>query len=100
MIFLKKEKFEVCLEFLKKAEILTEKSGHYKTLTLNNLATFYRKQNKPKVALKYLQSSLRLELASKEKVNVQDTHLNLCAVLSQLNKHQEVLLLKRRCSTS
>lgn len=62
MIFLKKDKFDISLEFLKKAEILTQKSQKFKSLTLNNLATFYRKQNKLKSALKYLETALKVEI--------------------------------------
>ena len=43
MIFLKKEKYDICLEFLKKAEILSEKLPNFRSVTLNNLACFYRR---------------------------------------------------------
>ena len=94
MIFLKKEKFDVCFEFLNKAELLCEQSLTYKTLTLSNFATYYRKLNKPKKALKYLQTSLKIELVNNCQHNIQDTHLNLCAVLSSLNRHEEVFVFK------
>ena len=43
MIFLKKERFDVSLEFLKKAEILSDKLITFKSVTLNNLACYYRR---------------------------------------------------------
>jgi hypothetical protein len=54
MIFLKKERFDVALEFLKKAEVLSEKLFRFKSITLNNLACYYRRQNKLRTALTYL----------------------------------------------
>ena len=37
------EKYDICLEFLKKAEILSEKLPNFRSVTLNNLACFYRR---------------------------------------------------------
>ena len=55
MIFLKKERFDVSLEFLKKAEILSEKLHRFKSITLNNLACYYRRKGKLRTSLNYLQ---------------------------------------------
>ena len=58
MIFLKKERFDVSLEFLKKAEILSEKLISFKSITLNNLACYYRRQGKLRTSMNYLQQAL------------------------------------------
>ena len=63
MIFLQKDKYDACLEFLKKGEILSQKSKTFKALTYNNLACFYRRTGKLRIALKYLEKALAIEVA-------------------------------------
>jgi tetratricopeptide (TPR) repeat protein len=91
MIFLQKDRFPACLEFLKKAQILASGSKFHKALTYNNLACHYRRVGKLKQALKYLQLALVLQVKLKNAKTLADTHLNVCAVLSQLNRHEEAL---------
>ena len=106
------------LELLKKAEILTERDLAGRAVTFNNLACYYRRQGKLHSALNYLQKALRIEVeafflfggrpkiistylkfsdfcplqARLEHVdNPADTHLNMCAVLSQLGRHAGAL---------
>ena len=79
------------LELLKKAEILTERDEAGKAATFNNLACYYRRQGKLHAALAYLQKSLKIESKLSNVQNPADTHINVCAVLSQLGKHTAAL---------
>merc|ERR1719269_325041 len=77
-------------ELLKRAETLSEGAPLEKALTYNNLACYYRRAGKLRTALTYLERALAIE----EKVNGADmaqTHLNLCATLSQLSRHERAL---------
>lgn len=87
------EDFAMVLELLKKADILTERDPPGRAVTYNNLACYYRRQGKLHAALSYLQKSLKIEarLSREEVENPADTHLNMCAVLSQLGRHQTAL---------
>ena len=87
------EDFAMVLELLKKADILTERDPPGRAVTYNNLACYYRRQGKLHAALSYLQKSLKIEagLSRDEVENPADTHLNMCAVLSQLGRHQTAL---------
>jgi hypothetical protein len=53
-------------------------------LTMNNLGCFYKKRNKPNVALNYLQAALQIEEHNKSEdyANMAGTKLNICAILS------------------
>lgn len=60
-------------------------------MTFNNMACYYRRIGKMRSALNFLQQALTIE-AKLQRPEVQaDTHLNICAVLSQLNKHELAL---------
>lgn len=85
------EKFEAALDFLRKAEVLCQHSTQFKSVTLNNLGCFYRRTGKLRTSLHYLEQALEMELKTENPTSVADTHLNLCAVLSQLKKHEEAL---------
>lgn len=98
-------------ELLKKAEILTERDEAGRAVTFNNLACYYRKcvrrharparashartnarrRGKLHAALTYLQKALRIEARLEHVDNPADTHLNMCAVLSQLGRHSQAL---------
>jgi len=83
--------FNATLEFLKKGEILSQNSKEFKALTYNNLACFYRRTGKLRIALKYLEKTLQIEMKLENANSISDTHLNVCAVLSQLTRHEEAL---------
>ena len=87
MTYLQQEDFGMVLELLKKAEILTERDEAGRAVTYNNLACYYRRQGKLHAALSYLQKALRIESRLQHVYNPADTHLNMCAVLSQLGRH-------------
>ncbi|KAJ8544552.1 hypothetical protein ON010_g11715 [Phytophthora cinnamomi] len=91
MTYLQQEEFRVVLELLKKAEILTERHPAGRAVTLNNLACYYRRQGNLHKALTYLNEALKIESRLDNLPNKADTHLNMCAVLSQLGKHQSAL---------
>mmetsp|Transcript_28780 Transcript_28780/g.37795 ORF Transcript_28780/g.37795 Transcript_28780/m.37795 type:complete len:470 (-) Transcript_28780:456-1865(-) len=91
MTYLQQEDFAMVLELLKKAEILTERDEKGKAVTYNNLACYYRRQGKLHAALQYLQKALKIESRLQEVENPADTHLNACAVLSQLGRHASAL---------
>jgi tetratricopeptide (TPR) repeat protein len=78
-------------ELLKKAEILTEHDPSGKAVTFNNFACFSRQQGRLHASLSYLQKALAIEQKLPHVDTPADTHLNLCAVLSQLGRHREAL---------
>lgn len=79
------------IDLLKKAEILTKHHPSEKATTLNNLACYYRRLGKLHAAMTCLKRALEIEKKLQSVRNAADTHLNLCAVLSQLGKHQQAL---------
>jgi len=87
------ENFNVALELLRKAEMLTEEGGKYRAVTYNNFACIFRRTKKLRSALSYLEKALEIEYNflhhSDESVddclqelNPTDIHLNICAILS------------------
>ncbi len=91
MELLQKEQFDKTLDYLRKAELLTKNSIVFKATTYNNLACYYRRTGKVRTALSYLIQALELELKMDNPKTLADTHLNLCAVLSQLDRHEDAL---------
>ena len=96
------ENFNVALELLRKAEMLTEEGGKYRAVTYNNFACIFRRTKKLRSALSYLEKALEIEYNflhhSDESVddclqelNPTDIHLNICAILSQMNRHELAL---------
>ena len=102
MAHLQKEDFRLCQELLKKAELFAEGNDCMKAITYNNFACLFRKTNKLRNALNYLEMALALEYTClndmEEDVtsglrvsNPCEIHLNICAILSQLGKHDLAL---------
>lgn len=91
MIHLQRQKFESCLDYLRKAELVARNSIQFKSTTYNNLACYYRRTGKIRTALTYLIQALELQLKLEHPKTLADTHLNLCAVLSQLDRHEDAL---------
>ena len=89
--YLTQDNFQMAMELIKKAEALSEPYEFLRAVTYNNLACYYRRQNKLRTALKYLEKALQLNSAASDSVNRASTHLNLCAVLSQLGRHAVAL---------
>ena len=96
------ENFNVALELLRKAETLTEDGDKYRAVTYNNFACIFRRTKKLRSALSYLEKALEIEYHylhfSEESVddclqvlNPTDIHLNICAILSQMGRHELAL---------
>lgn len=95
--------FKTTLKFLRTAEKLVSlvdgpsrihKDDRCKliALTLNNLGCYYKRANKPNVALRYMKSALKSEERSGQpKSHIASTKLNICAILSLLHKHSEAI---------
>ena len=90
---------------MKKAESFASENEYLKVSTYNNIACLYRKLNRPKSALVFLEQALNIEYKHLTKIqsdelfdlmmikeNPADTHLNLCAVLSLIGKHEVAYL--------
>lgn len=99
---LKLEKYRDALSLLNKAlDQLNAPDTHLQNwpnrlrllgITLNNFGCFYKKKGQPNVALFYLQKALNIEkTTSKDAINIAGTHLNICAILSLLNRHDAAL---------
>lgn len=103
MAHLQKEDYKLCQDLLKKAELFTENNERLRAITFNNYACLFRKTNKLRNALSYLEQALDLEytcLNTSETQSVDDSlkisnpceiHLNICAILSQMGKHELAL---------
>lgn len=74
-------------KLLKKAEKLAGKNSEARAAVMNNLGCYYRKTGKPRLALICVQQALHLDhLCSTSPVS---THINFCAILSQLGHHSQ-----------
>jgi tetratricopeptide (TPR) repeat protein len=101
MKYLRDGKVEVSLNYFEKAVSLTEPSNLHMTpesrlvlraVTYNNLGCFYKSMNKLHTALSFLKKAQGLEEnAHPACQNPAGTHLNLCALLSQMGKHERAL---------
>jgi hypothetical protein len=97
MNYLKQENFQLSLKTLKDAEKLlktlnSSENIKLQGITLNNFGCFYKRINKPNVALKFLQRACEKEsLEPVDRVNLAGTLLNMCAIYSQLGKHDQAL---------
>jgi hypothetical protein len=93
MAHLQKEDFKLCMDLLKKAELFSEGNPRIRAMTYNNFACLFRKTNKLRNALSYLEMALEMEytcLNSNDEAvsesltisNPSEIHLNICAILS------------------
>jgi len=90
---------ETCYTLLTRGEQLTaNKAGaptterlRLRAVTLNNLGCYYKKKGRLRSALKCLEKALKIESRLPDCKNPADTHLNICACQSQLNRHNEAL---------
>jgi tetratricopeptide (TPR) repeat protein len=101
MKHLKDGSTETSCKFFEKAEALTDPANLHmnpesrlvlRAVTYNNMGCFYKSMSKLHTALQYLRKAQKIEERSMGKCqNPAGTHLNLCALLSQMGKHQEAL---------
>lgn len=77
-------------ELLKRAEQVADKSDAGRAITFNNLACYYRRTGKLRSAVTFLERALAIEENAANPEAAQ-THLNLCATLSQLQRHADAL---------
>mmetsp|Transcript_59929 Transcript_59929/g.104833 ORF Transcript_59929/g.104833 Transcript_59929/m.104833 type:complete len:341 (-) Transcript_59929:92-1114(-) len=77
-------------ELLKRAEQVAEKSDIDRAITWNNLACYYRRTGKLRAAASLLERALAIEEYVRD-ADAAQTHLNLCATLSQLQRHGDAL---------
>ena len=82
--------------------MLTEEGDRYRAVTYNNFACIFRRTKKLRSALTYLEKALEIEYnylhfsanTVEECLQVSnpcDIHLNICAILSQMGKHELAL---------
>jgi hypothetical protein len=61
-------------------------------VTCNNLGCYYKKVGKLHGALSYLRRALKMEAdLDTDEVTIAGTHLNICAILSKLEKHDKAV---------
>lgn len=89
MCFLNKGEMSTSLDLLKRAESLCEQRSSLHASVLNNLACYYRKLGKARTALVYLDKAREIEATAPSPKSVANTHLNYCAILSELGRHDE-----------
>jgi len=78
------------------AILLANQKDHDNTpllaVTCNNLGCYYKKVGKLHGALSYLRRALKMETElNTDAVTMAGTHLNLCAILSKLEKHDKAV---------
>jgi len=98
MDYLRKGQYKQAFEQLKYAEaVLIAKEGEDEptnlfAVTCNNLGCYYKKVGKLHAALSYLRKALKIEVSLQtDDVTVAGTHLNICAILSKLDKHDKAV---------
>jgi len=84
--------FSVALEFLKQAQKLVQNDFHGRKVTYQNFAALYQKKGEPRIALRYLKQLLAIQTECCDDADKRaNSHLNICASLSQLGKHESAL---------
>lgn len=87
---------EIALELLRKAELYTEPSFsvggeslrlRLRGIVFNNMGCLFKRVGQTQTALTYLEKALQIEVSTENVDNPASTHLNLCAVLSQLGRY-------------
>jgi len=98
MDFLRRGQYKQAFEQLKYAEAMLvanqKEDGPTSLLavTCNNLGCYYKKVGKLHAALSYLRKALNIEVSLQtDDVTVAGTHLNICAILSKLDKHDKAV---------
>ena len=97
MDFLRNEDYKSALTYLTKAEELLN-TGSVSNLhklygiTLNNFGCFYKRTGNPSLSLNFLRKALEIETRPPVDINnLAGTHLNICAIYSQIEDHHKAL---------
>jgi tetratricopeptide (TPR) repeat protein len=97
MDYLRKENYQKSLIYLTKAEELLN-SDHFESkskllgITFNNFGCFYKRTGNPLLALNFLKKALDLEYRPPiDYNNLAGTHLNMCAILSNIGEHSKAI---------
>lgn len=90
MQMLQRDDFVGCHALLKRAQARGQGDRAMYAITLNNLACYHRRRGHLKVALAHLCKAVEIE-SHCEAHKPADTHLNLCAVQSELGNHHEAM---------
>ncbi|CAG9319582.1 unnamed protein product [Blepharisma stoltei] len=96
MELLRQDNYNEALLLLRKAESLLSHPENLKdannklhAITYNNIGCFYKKAGKAQLALQYLQRALEVSKNfPSEYTNLAGTHLNICAIVSQMGDHE------------
>ena len=75
------------LDWLRRCKELAECNPKCLAITYNNLACYYKKIGHHRTALIQLEKALELEDQQEDNSFKADTHLNVCAVLSGMGRH-------------
>lgn len=89
---LQAENFDLTMELLSKAEVLSEKHKAVRAVTYNNMGCCFRKKGRVRTALNYVKKALDIEAKLDNTARTADTHLNMCTILSELKRHDEAIL--------
>ncbi|CAG9330594.1 unnamed protein product [Blepharisma stoltei] len=96
-LFIKAEKLGLILS--KKISMLPENSFHsqsvakLRSLTYNNLGCYFKSRDKLVTAFEFLEKAMQIEKqAELGDFEIATTYLNICSVLSKLNRHEEALM--------
>ena len=96
MDYLQADKFKESLSLLQRAESLLKSEDSIPnrlkllSITFNNFGCYYKKKKQPNMALKYLKDSLDIEMQTElDNINLASTHLNICAILSSIGRHEQ-----------
>eukprot|EP00741_Cyanophora_paradoxa_P009220 tig00001487_g8930.t1 len=98
---LQQDDMKLCQNLLRRAEVLTEPPYEsiernetrlkLRAITFNNMACYLKKRGMLKTALQYAEKALKIETTQHTADNPACTHLNICAILSQLSRHKFAL---------
>ena len=97
MLFLELNNFNTALSLLHQANYIlknkkqTEIIAQLKVTTLNNLGCVYKRLEKPKKALFYLNEALSLGSRYSPSIDTSSVHLNISSIKSSQSAHEEAL---------
>jgi len=86
------EQFKYAESILIANQAGNSQSTNLMAVTCNNMGCYYKKVGKLHGALSYLRRALQMEVdLNSDEVTVAGTHLNICAILSKLEKHEKAV---------